>query len=237
MISSTLPARSPSVLLLPLAASLFFLSSLATAHGVADADAGFLQQQTGFQFWPYFYLGAKHMVTGYDHLLFLTGVVFLLYALRDVVVYATLFAVGHSLTLLAGVWFEIPANPYLIDAIIGLTVVYKAFENLGGFSSMGININTKFAVWVFGLVHGFGLATKLQALSLSQEGLLGNLIAFNLGVEAGQLIALMGIGTLTLCWRHVAQFESQAWVINTLLMTGGFILTGHQLAGYYLHGG
>lgn len=206
----------------------------AQAHGVADGDAIFLQSQQGFQFWPYFYLGAKHMVTGYDHLLFLAGVIFFLYKIRDITIYVTLFAVGHSLTLVAGVWFDIPANAYLIDAIIGLSVVYKAFENLGGFNKLGWQINTKMAVCVFGLFHGFGLATKLQALTLSEEGLLGNLLAFNLGVEAGQLTALVGIIALMNLWRASARFESQATVANGALMTCGFILMGYQLTGYGL---
>jgi hypothetical protein len=206
----------------------------AHAHGVADGDAIFLQSQQGFQFWPYFYLGAKHMVTGYDHLLFLAGIIFFLYKIREITVYVTLFAIGHSLTLIAGVWFDIPANAYLIDAIIGLSVVYKAFENLGGFDKLGWRINTKVAVWAFGLFHGFGLATKLQALTLSEEGLLGNLLAFNLGVEAGQLTALVGIIALMNLWRASARFDSQAIVANGALMTCGFILIGYQLTGYGL---
>jgi len=174
------------------------------------------------------------MVTGYDHLLFLAGVIFFLYKISDITIYVTLFALGHSLTLVAGVWFDIPANAYLIDAIIGLSVVYKAFENLGGFDKLGWSINTKTAVWVFGLFHGFGLATKLQALTLSEDGLLGNLLAFNLGVEAGQLTALVGIVALMNLWRASARFESQTIVANGLLMTCGFTLIGYQLTGYVL---
>ena len=119
-----------------LAVTCIILSQSVLAHGVAEGDASFLQGKEGFHFWPYFYLGAKHMVTGYDHLLFLAGVIFFLYRLRDVGIYVTLFAAGHSLTLIVGVWFDIPANPYLIDAIIGFSVVYKAFENLGGFDRL-----------------------------------------------------------------------------------------------------
>ena len=165
--------------------------ALGVAHGVEDSDAAFIQGQAGFQFWPYFYLGAKHMVTGFDHLAFLAGVIFFLYKLKEVGLYVTLFAIGHSLTLIAGVWFDIPANVYLIDAIIGFSVVYKAFENIGGLKSLGLSINPKYAVFTFGLFHGFGLATKLQQLTLSEEGLFENLIAFNIGVELGQLSALI----------------------------------------------
>ena len=217
-----------------LAALCVFVPGMVLAHGVAEGDANFIQSQQGFHFWPYFYLGAKHMVTGYDHLLFLAGVIFFLYRLRDVGIYVTLFAIGHSLTLITGVWFDIPANAYLIDAIIGLSVVYKAFENIGGFQQLGWNINTKAAVWVFGLFHGFGLATKLQELSMSADGLFGNLIAFNLGVEVGQLVALVGIVTLMNLWRYTARFNAQAVLANGFLMTSGFVLIGYQLSGYFL---
>ena len=211
------------------------LPGIVLAHGVAEGDANFLQNQNGFHFWAYFYLGAKHMVTGFDHLLFLAGVIFFLYKLRDVAVYVSLFAIGHSLTLLAGVWFDIPANAYLIDAIIGFSVVYKAFENLGGWSRLGVNIDTRWAVWVFGLMHGFGLATKLQELSLSEEGLFGNLLAFNLGVEVGQLAALCGIVAFMNLWRYSGKFEAQTVTANTLLMSAGFILMGYQLTGYFFN--
>jgi hypothetical protein len=193
-----------------------------------------LQGKEGFHFWPYFYLGAKHMVTGYDHLFFLAGVIFFLYRLRDVGIYVTLFAVGHSLTLIVGVWFDIPANAYLIDAIIGFSVVYKAFENLGGFQRLGVNPNTRLAVLTFGLFHGFGLATKLQEISLSQEGLLANLIAFNVGVEIGQLLALLGIIALMSAWRRQSSFSRQAIIANTALMFAGYLLVGYQLSGFFL---
>jgi len=173
------------------------------------------------------------MVTGYDHLLFLAGVIFFLYRLRDIGVYVTLFAIGHSLTLICGVWFDIPANAYLIDAVIGLSVAYKAFENIGGFDRLGWQINTKTAVWVFGLFHGFGLATKLQELELSADGLLGNLVAFNIGVEAGQLTALIGIVAVMNLWRYTARFAAQAMIANSALMASGFVLIAYQLTGYY----
>lgn len=216
------------------AAVTLLLPILAYGHGVNTGDANFLEGQQGFSFWPYFYLGAKHMVTGYDHLLFLAGLIFFLYRLRDVGVYVTLFAIGHSLTLIAGVWFDIPANAYLIDALIGLSVVYKAFENIGGLRAIGIHINPRAAVWGFGLCHGFGLATKLQELSLAETGLLGNLLAFNLGVEIGQLMALLGIVTLMNLWRYTARFNSQAVLANGVLMTCGFVLAGYQLTGYFM---
>ena len=139
------------------------------------------------------YLGAKHMVTGYDHLLFLVGVIFFLYRLRDILLYVSLFTVGHSVTLLVGALGGVRANAYLIDAIIGLSIVYKAFENMGGFRAIGIQPNTRAAVLVFGLFHGFGLATKLQEYALSRNGLVTNIVSFNVGVEIGQILALTAV--------------------------------------------
>ncbi len=166
------------------------VASVASAHGVAGGDAQYLESVTGVQLFPLMYLGAKHMVTGYDHLLFLAGVIFFLYRLKDVALYVTLFAVGHSVTLLVGVLGGVHANAYVVDAIIGLSVVYKALENIGAFKRMGIHINSRAAVFAFGLAHGFGLSTKLQDLRLSTDGLVGNIVAFNVGVELGQFAAL-----------------------------------------------
>lgn len=205
------------------------------AHGVAGGDAAFIQQTQGAQVLPYLYLGAKHMVTGYDHLLFLLGVIFFLYRLKDVGLYVTLFAVGHSLTLLLGVLGEIHVSPYAVDAIIGLSVVYKALDNLGAFRSwFGVQPDNRMAVLIFGLFHGFGLATKLQELALPQEGLVANILAFNLGVESGQLLALAGILLVMSWWRSTAAFARQAVAANLLLLFAGFLLTGYQLAGYFL---
>ena len=157
-------------------------ASPALAHGVSNRDALFVQSIDGAAIGPFLYLGAKHMVTGYDHLLFLVGVIFFLYRLRDVVAYVSLFTLGHSLTLLGGVLGDIRANAYIIDAIIGLSVVYKAFENMGGFERLlGWRPNTKLAVMVFGLFHGFGLATKIQELTVSPNGLVANIVSFNVG--------------------------------------------------------
>jgi HupE / UreJ protein len=205
----------------------------AFAHGVSDKDKAYIQSMQGVHVIPYMYLGAKHMVTGYDHLLFLFGVIFFLYRLKDVTKYVTLFAVGHSITLLLGGLFNIRANPFLIDAIIGLSVVYKGLDNLGGLKKViGFNPNPRLAVLVFGLFHGFGLATKIQELSFSRDGLLGNLISFNIGVEIGQFLALSLILILMTLWRQTPSFKRSAIVANGLLMCAGFILIGYQLSGY-----
>ncbi|WP_148861858.1 HupE/UreJ family protein [Marinobacter fonticola] len=208
------------------------LASSAMAHGVEEGDALFIEQATGAQLLPFVYLGAKHMVTGYDHLLFLVGVIFFLYRMKDVGIYVTLFAVGHSVTLLYGVLSETHVNPYLVDAIIGLSVVYKALDNLGAFRRwFGFQPNTKAAVLIFGFFHGFGLATKLQDFTLSEEGLVANILAFNVGVEIGQLIALGAILIVMNFWRRSDLFIRQAFAANVVLMTTGFMLMGYQITG------
>jgi len=219
----------------PIALAGFLLAAAPLlAHNVAAKDAEFLKQSQGAQIIPFIYLGAKHMVTGYDHLLFLFGVIFFLYRLRDVAIYVTCFAVGHSITLLTGVLGGMHLNPYIVDAIIGLSVVYKAFDNLDGFRTLfGFQPNTKIAVLAFGLVHGFGLATKLQDLHLSANGLIGNMLSFNVGVELGQLLALSVILLAMTWWRSTADFTKHAVAANVIVMGLGFILMGYQIAGYY----
>jgi len=205
------------------------------AHGIARGDARFLQTLDGAAIGPLMYLGAKHMVTGYDHLLFLVGVIFFLYRLRDVVQYVSLFTLGHSVTLLAGVLGGIHANSYIVDAIIGLSVVYKAFDNIDGFKRLlGFQPNTRAAVLLFGLFHGFGLATKLQDFALPAKGLVTNIVSFNVGVEIGQGLALMAILIALTAWRRSPGFSQHALVTNSALMTGGFLLAGYQMCGYFL---
>jgi hypothetical protein len=205
------------------------------AHGVTGKDAVFLQGLDGAAIGPLMYLGAKHMVTGYDHLLFLVGVIFFLYRAKDVVLYVSLFTIGHSLTLLVGVLGGVRANPYLIDAVIGFSVVYKAFENMGGFRAVfGWQPNARAAVLVFGLFHGFGLATKLQEFELSPNGLVANIVSFNVGVEIGQVLALGAILIALSFWRMHAGFTRHAFATNAVVMSCGFLLIGYQLSGYFL---
>jgi hypothetical protein len=207
----------------------------ALAHGVAKGDAGYLQEVSGVLLLPFAYLGAKHMVTGYDHLLFLLGVIFFLYRLKDIGIYVTLFAVGHSTTLLMGVLTGVSVSAYLIDAIIGLSVVYKAMDNLGAFQRwFGVQPDPRTATLVFGLFHGFGLATKILDYQVASEGLIPNLVAFNVGVEIGQLLALSAILIAMSYWRRSDSFERHAYTANVVIMTLGFLLMGHQLAGYFL---
>jgi len=210
--------------------------AFADAHNVSKRDATFVEANKGAAIGPFMYLGAKHMVTGYDHLLFLVGVIFFLYRLKDVITYVSLFTIGHSVTLLAGVFGQVQANPFIIDAIIGFSVVYKAFDNMQGFKRLfGVQPNTKVAVLIFGLFHGFGLATKLQEFALTQEGLVANIVSFNVGVEIGQVLALTGVLIALSYWRTRPGFLRHSFATNTLLMIGGFLLVGFQLTGYLVN--
>ena len=215
--------------------SLFLAVEAAFAHNVTAGDAGYVQEIWGVNIIPFMYLGAKHMVTGYDHLLFLLGVVFFLYRAQQVALYVSLFALGHSTTMLLGVFFEWGINAYIVDAIIGLSVVYKALDNLGAYQRwFGFQPNTKIATLVFGLFHGTGLASKLLDYDMSPEGLLENLLAFNVGVELGQLTALWVILIVMGFWRRRSSFLAEAYSFNVVMMSCGFLLTGFHLSGYLL---
>lgn len=207
----------------------------ADAHGVTDGDKGYIQESSGIMIIPFIYLGAKHMVTGYDHLLFLFGVIFFLYRLKDVSIYVTLFAVGHSVTLISGVLMNFSVSAYIIDAIIGFSIVYKALDNMGAFQAwFGFQPSTKIATLIFGLFHGFGLATKILDYKMSSDGLLPNLISFNIGVELGQIIGLFLILIFMGYWRRSRSFIRHAYHANVALMAGGFIFVGYQMTGYFL---
>lgn len=206
------------------------------AHGVTAGDKGYIQATFGTRIIPFMYLGAKHMVTGYDHLLFLLGVIFFLYRLKDIGIYVTLFAVGHSLTLIFGVLTGVGVNAFVIDAIIGFSVAYKALDNMGAFQRwFGVQPNTKIATMIFGLFHGLGLATKLLDFEMTADGLIPNLLAFNVGVELGQLFALSVILIAMSYWRRTAGFVRHAYGANVAILTAGFILVGYQLAGLLIY--
>jgi hypothetical protein len=225
--------RSTLIAIAALVVLSFLLPVDLSAHNVSKRDAAFVESNQGAAVAPFVYLGAKHMVTGYDHLLFLVGVIFFLYKLKDVVQYVSLFTIGHSTTLLLGVLYGLHANSYIVDAIIGFSVVYKAFDNMDGFKRvLGFQPNTKIAVLVFGLFHGFGLATKLQEFALSPKGLVANIVSFNVGVEVGQVLALTAVFLVLMYWRTRPGFLRHAFATNTLLMVGGFLLVGYQLTGY-----
>ncbi len=209
-------------------------TSPALAHAVAEGDTGYIQEITGVHLIPFIYLGAKHMVTGYDHLLFLLGVIFFLYRPKHIAIYVSLFAIGHSTTMLAGVYFNIGINSYIIDAIIGLSVVYKALDNMGAYQRwLGFQPNTKAATLIFGFFHGFGLSTKIIEYNISPDGLVPNLLAFNFGVEIGQLLALFAILIVISYWRWKPSFWKHAYTANVAMMVAGFVLTGYQIAGFF----
>ena len=211
------------------------MAGAALAHNVTEGDAGYVQEVSGFLPIPFIYLGAKHMVTGYDHILFLFGVIFFLYKMKDIGIYVTMFAIGHSVTLLFGVLSNVSVSSYLVDAIIGLSVVYKALDNLGAFQRwFGVQPDTRAATLAFGLLHGFGLATKILDYDIAPDGLLGNLIAFNIGVDLGQLLALSIILIAMGFWRRSSRFWGQAYTANVVMMSAGFLLVFYQLTGLAL---
>ncbi|WP_151343369.1 HupE/UreJ family protein [Rhizobium leguminosarum] len=215
--------------------SVLVMAGAAAAHAVAEGDKGYIQEISGTNLIPFVYLGAKHMVTGYDHLLFLFGVIFFLYRLKHIGIYVSLFAVGHSTTMLLGVYYGWNVSSYLIDAIIGLSVVYKALDNLGAYQRwFGVQPNTKVATLIFGFFHGLGLATKILEYDIAEDGLIPNLLAFNVGVEIGQLIALTVILIAMSYWRKTSSFLRHAYTANVIMMTAGFVLIGYQLTGYFV---
>ncbi|OYX75071.1 MAG: hypothetical protein B7Y12_00745 [Rhizobiales bacterium 24-66-13] len=212
-----------------------FLCGGAFAHAVAEGDKGYIQEITGINLMPFIYLGAKHMVTGYDHILFLFGVIFFLYRMKHIGIYVSLFAIGHSTTMLLGVYFNVGINSYIIDAIIGLSVVYKALDNMGAYQRwFGFQPDTKLATLIFGFFHGFGLSTKIIEYNISPDGLVPNLLAFNVGVEIGQLLALGAILIVMGFWRKTPSFFRHAYTANVLMMTAGFVLIGYQITGWFV---
>lgn len=214
---------------------LFGMTPDVLAHAVTAGDKGYIQETTGVHAIPFIYLGAKHMMTGYDHLLFLLGVIFFLYRMKEITIYVTLFAVGHVVTLLSGVLMEISISAFIIDAIIGFSIVYKALDNMGAYQRwFGVQPNTKAATFLFGLLHGFGLATKILEYELSADGLLPNLIFFNIGVEIGQLLALTAILIAITYWRKTSNFLRHAYKANVCIMMLGFLLMGYHITGYFI---
>lgn len=218
-----------------IALMLLAFSSNLFAHAVAEGDKGYIQEISGINLMPFIYLGAKHMVTGYDHILFLFGVIFFLYRMQHIAAYVSLFALGHSTTMLLGVYFNVGINSYIIDAIIGFSVVYKALDNLGAYQRwFGVQPNTKLATLIFGFFHGFGLSTKILDYEISPNGLVPNLLAFNVGVEIGQLLALGAILIVMGFWRRSDSFFKHAYTANVAMMSAGFVLIGYQLTGFFV---
>ena len=207
------------------------LSTTAFAHGMSAADQARILNAGYFE---YLTLGATHMLSGYDHLLFLFGVIFFLTRFRDILKFITAFTVGHSITLIFATIYEINANYYLIDAVIALTVCYKAFDNLGGFKKhlQMESPNLTWMVFIFGLIHGFGLSTRLQQLPLGEDYLVLKILSFNVGVELGQIIALTIMLVILAGWRKTESFNRFSKASNVILMILGGLLLLMQLHGY-----
>jgi hypothetical protein len=205
----------------------------ALAHGISDADR---QRMLDGGYLQYVGLGASHMLTGYDHLLFLFGVVFFLTSFKDVVKFVSVFTLGHCITLILATFYKITWNYYLVDAVIALSVIYKAFDNNGGFQRVFqmASPNLLAAVFGFGLLHGFGLSTRLQQLPLGDDpwAMLGRILSFNVGVELGQIAALAVMVSVLAAWRHSASFARFSYSANLLLMYLGVGLLLMQLHGY-----
>lgn len=205
------------------------------AHGVSATDQETLMNG-GIM--AYILVGAKHMITGYDHILFLVGVVFFLKDVKDIIRFISFFTLGHSITLIAATLLGIQANDHLIDAVIALSVLYKGFENLEGFQKIFKTDapNLLFMVFTFGLIHGFGLSTRLQQLSVGADATLSKIVAFNVGVELGQIAALIPILFLINLWRKRDSFTTFQKSVNWGLVFAGIGLFIFQMVGYFGHG-
>ena len=210
---------------------LLFVPLLGFAHDVTSADQEILR--TGGLL-AYIQVGATHMLTGYDHLLFLAGVIFYLNSLKDILKFITVFTIGHCITLIGATYAGITANEHLVDAIIALSVLYKGFENLGGFKQLQMKSpNLLLMVGVFGLIHGFGLSTRLQSFDIGTELFLAKILCFNLGVEVGQVLALIPIVFVITLSRRYKQFPAFYKAVNWYLVIAGIGLFAYQLYGYF----
>ena len=206
-------------------------SGLIFSHGISESDKTEIIHGSLID---YVYLGAKHMITGYDHILFLIGILFFLTSYRDIIKFVTAFTVGHSITLIIATLFKISANYYLIDAVIAFSVIYKGFENLDGFKKwLRKNPpNLILMVFIFGLIHGFGLSTRLQQLNLADHNLIYSILSFNVGVELGQVLALLIVFPLLLIIRGES-FKKISVLLNWGLIFLGILLLIYQLNGYF----
>lgn len=212
---------------------LFFILPLyCFGHGVSQSDQETLNNGGLLS---YIFVGAKHMVTGYDHLLFLAGVIFYLSNFKDIIRFITVFTIGHSITLISATYLGIKADEHLIDAVIALSVLYKGFENLGGFKSI-FNVkspNLLMMVFLFGLIHGFGLSTRLQSFEMGAGQFLAKIISFNIGVELGQILALIPIVFIISKWKSLKSYDVFYKVVNWFLVLAGIGLFILQMYGYF----
>lgn len=210
---------------------LLFVPVFLLAHGINESDQNALSSGG---LWDYVWVGAKHMVTGYDHLLFLAGVIFYLSGFKDILKFITVFTIGHSITLISATYMGITANEHLVDAVIALSVIYKGFENLGGFEKLFkvSSPNLLLMVFIFGLIHGFGLSTRLQGFDIGTEDILAKIVSFNVGVELGQVTALIPIVFIITKWKSHASYDIFYKVANWFLIIAGVALFFFQMYGY-----
>ena len=208
-----------------------FIPFIGFAHDVTNADQELIRNGGLL---AYIQVGATHMLTGYDHLLFLAGVIFFLNSFKDILKFITVFTIGHCITLIGATYAGITANEYLVDAVIALSVFYKGFENLGGFKKLKVKSpNLLLMVGLFGLIHGFGLSTRLQSFDIGQEKFLVKILCFNLGVEVGQVLALIPIVFAITFLRKHKQFPAFYKAINWYLILAGISLFVYQLYGFF----
>ncbi len=202
------------------------------AHDVSDSDRQVLMDGDLFS---YIWVGAKHMITGYDHILFLVGVIFFLSGFRDILKFITVFTLGHSITLTGATYLGIQVNEHLVDAVIGLSVLYKGFENLRGFERVFRtgSPNLLLMVFLFGLIHGMGLSTRLQSFALGETDFLGKILSFNLGVELGQVAVLIPVIFLIQLWRKQSSYGAFYKAVNVYLVIAGVGLTAYQIGQYF----
>ncbi|MEM6684727.1 MAG: HupE/UreJ family protein [Bacteroidota bacterium] len=211
---------------------LLFVPFVGFAHDVTSADQELLRNGG---LWAYIQVGATHMLTGYDHLLFLAGVIFYLRTFKDILKFITVFTVGHCITLIGATYAGITANEYLVDAVIALSVLYKGFENLGGFEKLKIQApNLLFMVGLFGLIHGFGLSTRLQSFDMGNDQILAKILCFNIGVEIGQVLALIPIVCIITLSRKHKQFPAFFKAVNWYLVLAGIFLFLYQMYYYFM---
>ncbi|WP_422857807.1 HupE/UreJ family protein [Flagellimonas sp. S174] len=208
-----------------------FVPLLGLAHDVTSADQEILRNGG---LWAYVRVGATHMLTGYDHLLFLTGVIFFLKGFKDILMFITVFTIGHCITLIGATYTGITANEHLVDAVIAISVLYKGFENLAGFEKLKVKSpNLLLMVGLFGLIHGFGLSTRLQSFDMGEEQFLAKILCFNLGVEVGQILALIPIVFIITLSRKHKQFPAFYQAVNWYLVLAGIGLFAYQMYGFF----
>jgi hypothetical protein len=216
--------------LLPL---LLCVPLIGRSHGVPESTINAMANGSLIDF---IYFGAEHMVTGYDHILFLIGIMFFLSNYFDILRFITAFTIAHCITLIFATFYGITANAHLIDAVIAFSVVYKGFENLDGFKkcfSIGPP-NLIVMVFIFGLIHGFGLSTKLQEVAVA-SGInlsLFQILSFNIGVEFGQIAVLILVFPLLSMIRGKS-FNKISKISNSMLVIAGIVLFAYQLNGYF----